>query len=117
MCHQGPQDEQDSRPGRRHQALKDVAIHVDIEHTYIGDLVVTVKTPRRRGVKLHDKAGGSTDNLRKTYDVVNTPGLAALIGTTQPGRGRSKSGIRRRRTRARSCASGLICRSDELGVW
>lgn len=67
------------------KALKDVQIHVDIEHTYIGDLVVKVKPPGAAAVTLHDKAGGTTDNLRTTYDVVNTPGLAALVGTVQQG--------------------------------
>jgi subtilisin-like proprotein convertase family protein len=67
------------------QALKEVEIHVDIEHTYIGDLVVTVKTPSGAAVTLHDKAGGTTNNLRKTYDAVNAPGLTALVGTTQTG--------------------------------
>ena len=68
------------------QALKEVKIHVDIEHTYIGDLVITVKAPSGAAVKLHDRAGGTTNNLRKTYDAVSTPGLATLVGTVQTGK-------------------------------
>lgn len=67
------------------RVLKEVEIHVDIEHTYIGDLVVKVKTPSGAAVILHNKAGGTTNNLRQTYDAVNAPGLAALIGTIQSG--------------------------------
>ena len=67
------------------RTLREVEIHVDIEHTYIGDLVITVKTPRGVAITLHNKAGGTTNNLRKTYDAVNAPGLAALVGTTQTG--------------------------------
>lgn len=67
------------------RALKEVRIHVDIEHTYIGDLVVRVKPPGAARITLHNKAGGTTNNLRKTYDAVSTPALAALVGTTQTG--------------------------------
>jgi subtilisin-like proprotein convertase family protein len=68
------------------RALKEVKIHVDIEHTYIGDLVITVKAPSGAAVKLHDRAGGTTNNLRKTYDAVSTPGLVTLVGTVQTGK-------------------------------
>ncbi len=67
------------------RAIKEVEIHVDIEHTYIGDLVVKVKPPNGGAITLHNRAGGTTNNLRKTYDEVNAPGLAALVGTTQTG--------------------------------
>jgi subtilisin-like proprotein convertase family protein len=65
--------------------LNDVKIHVDIEHTYVGDLVVVVRPAVGAAVTLHNKTGGSSDNLRKTYNVINTPGLAAFIGTIQNG--------------------------------
>ena len=65
--------------------LKDVKIHVDIEHTYIGDLVIKVKAADGTTATLHDKTGGTTNNLRETYDPVNIPGLAVLIGTIQTG--------------------------------
>jgi subtilisin-like proprotein convertase family protein len=67
------------------RTLKETRIHIDIEHTYIGDLVVSVRTPGGATITLHNKGGGTTNNLRKTYDEVNTPGLAALVGTTQTG--------------------------------
>ena len=63
--------------------LKSIKVTVDIEHTYIGDLIVSVKPPASVGVNpviLHNRQGGSTDNLKKTYDEVNAPNLAAFKG-------------------------------------
>ena len=61
---------------------------MDIEHTYIGDLVVRVKPPASTGVTpitLHNREGGPTDNIKKTYDEVNAPGLVALKGKSPQG--------------------------------
>jgi len=61
--------------------LKAIKVTVDIEHTYIGDLIVSVKPPASVGVNpviLHNRQGGSTDNLKKIYDEVNAPSLAVF---------------------------------------
>jgi subtilisin-like proprotein convertase family protein len=42
-------------------------IAVDISHTYISDLVVDLIAPSGRVYNLHNRAGGSSDNLVKTY--------------------------------------------------
>jgi subtilisin family serine protease len=63
--------------------LKDIKVSVDIEHTYIGDLIVSIRPPSATGVSpvvLHNREGGATDNIKKTYDSVSTPGLQALAG-------------------------------------
>lgn len=68
--------------------LKAVKVTVDIEHTYIGDLDVSIRPPTASGVGavgLHANTGGGTDNLRTTYDQVNTPALAALAGKRPQG--------------------------------
>lgn len=68
--------------------LKSLKVAVDIEHTYIGDLVVTLQAPAGSGIAaivLHDKAGGGTDNLVKTYDAANTPALAGVVGKSAAG--------------------------------
>jgi subtilisin family serine protease len=68
--------------------LKGLRVSVDIEHTYIGDLHVSIRPPASRGVGaivLHANTGGGTDNLRATYDQINTPGLAALVGKKPEG--------------------------------
>lgn len=45
-----------------------VKIHVNITHTYIGDLVITLMTPAGN-VVLHNREGGSASNIVKTYQV------------------------------------------------
>lgn len=69
-------------------ALKSIKVSVDIEHTYRGDLVVSIKPPAATGVSaivLHNREGGSFDNLKKTYDEVNAPGLVALKNKSPKG--------------------------------
>ena len=69
-------------------ALKSIKVGVDIEHTYIGDLVVTVNPPagmQSNAVILHNREGGAADNIKKTYDEVNAPGLAAFNGKSPAG--------------------------------
>ena len=56
--------------------IKSIAASVDIEHSYIGDLVVTLKGPGG-AVILHDRESGSKKNLKKSYKKA----LASLIGT------------------------------------
>jgi subtilisin family serine protease len=59
------------------------AVYVRLEHTYIGDLLVSVVPPPSSGlpkVVLHNRAGGSRDNLEMLYDPSNTPALAAYSG-------------------------------------
>lgn len=61
---------------------------VDIEHTYIGDLVVLLMPPPNSGiapVTLHNRAGGGTKNIKKTFDLINTPGLANVTGKNPQG--------------------------------
>jgi len=69
--------------------LAGVRVSVDIEHTYIGDLVVTVSPPAAMGVEpvvLHRRAEGRTVNLRRTYDAIVAPGLAAYAGKSPKGK-------------------------------
>lgn len=68
--------------------LKSIKVKVDIEHTYIGDLIVTVKAPTSMGVApvvLHDRQGGATDNIKQTYDEINAPNLTAFKGKSPQG--------------------------------
>lgn len=44
-------------------------VSVDISHTYIGDLRVQITAPNGKTVILHDRQGGTTDNLKQTYSV------------------------------------------------
>lgn len=63
--------------------VEKLVVSVRLEHTYIGDLLITVLPPTGRGlpkVVLHNRAGGSRDNLDQNYDPSNTPALAAYLG-------------------------------------
>ncbi|MCK4414142.1 MAG: proprotein convertase P-domain-containing protein [Candidatus Eisenbacteria sp.] len=44
-----------------------VQVFMDITHTYIGDLTVELTSPAGTRVMLHDRSGGSTDNLSGWY--------------------------------------------------
>jgi Zn-dependent metalloprotease len=52
------------------------AVEVHIVHTYIGDLVISLVAPDGTAYTLHNRAGGSTDNIDTTYSV-NLSGEAA----------------------------------------
>jgi subtilisin family serine protease len=70
-------------------AVQSLTVAVDIAHTYIGDLIVTLLPPTATGVTevtLHDRAGGPTRNLRRTFDPATTPALAAFSGKSCRGR-------------------------------
>jgi subtilisin family serine protease len=51
-------------------------VEIHIEHTWIGDLTVTVTTPAGTTLTLHDQSGGSTDDLHGVY-TYNGAGVAA----------------------------------------
>ncbi|MEA3438055.1 MAG: S8 family serine peptidase [Thermodesulfobacteriota bacterium] len=68
--------------------LKDIKVHIEIEHTYIGDLQVNLMPPVNSSeapVTLHDHAGRGDDNLFKTYDIDTTPDLSRLVGKNLQG--------------------------------
>jgi subtilisin-like proprotein convertase family protein len=72
----------DSKP------VQSLTVTVDVEHTYVGDLVVRLLAPGTTGVgpvTLHDRVGGSADNLKQAYTTANVPGLAAFTGTSPQG--------------------------------
>ena len=48
--------------------IGDVDIELDLLHTYIGDLIVEVTSPEGTIVRLHDRSGGSEDDLHRYYD-------------------------------------------------
>ncbi len=49
--------------------VRNVKVTVDIRHTYQGDLQVHLVTPGGKSRLLHNKTGGSSNNVRKTYEV------------------------------------------------
>lgn len=65
--------------------ISSIKVSVDISHTYIGDLVVTLTAPSGTAIILHDRIGGPADNIKQTFDLVSTPALTALIGQSLRG--------------------------------
>jgi subtilisin-like proprotein convertase family protein len=51
----------------------DVDVDIDITHTYIGDLIVDLTSPEGRTVRLHNRTGGTTNDLVTTYDDSTNP--------------------------------------------
>ena len=66
-------------------AIGSVEVSVDISHTYIGDLQVSLVPPSGGAIALHDRAGGSTRDLAKTYTAATTPALGTLAGKAAAG--------------------------------
>ena len=55
---------------------------VDIQHPYVGDLMVTLFAPSGKSVVLHNRQGGNQKNLKKTY---SNKDLEALVGESTKG--------------------------------
>jgi lysyl endopeptidase len=53
--------------------IGDVDVELDISHTYIGDLEVDVISPEGTVVRLHDRSGGSSEDIVATYDDEGSP--------------------------------------------
>jgi subtilisin-like proprotein convertase family protein len=58
-------------------AIERLQVLVSIGHTYVGDLKLTLAGPGGISKVLHDRAGGSSDNLRKMFDVPEAVGKQA----------------------------------------
>jgi subtilisin-like proprotein convertase family protein len=67
--------------------LADLKVQVDIRHSYIGDLAVHLLSPAagREDVTLHNRTGGHTRDLRRTYDALDVPELAGFAGKSAQG--------------------------------
>nr|VFK56647.1 MAG: M6 family metalloprotease domain-containing protein [Candidatus Kentron sp. TC] len=62
-----------------------VEVSVNITHTWIGDLRISLRSPGGTEVVLHDRTGKSVDNIIKTYTAATTPELANLSGQSISG--------------------------------
>ncbi|QNM84412.1 proprotein convertase P-domain-containing protein [Polaribacter pectinis] len=48
--------------------ISNVTIVVDIDHTYRGDLILTLRSPDNTTITLTDQNGGASDNLKVNFD-------------------------------------------------
>ena len=55
--------------GASGNASSQTQVYVNITHTWIGDLIVTLRAPDGSAYVLHNRTGGSTDNIDATYTV------------------------------------------------
>jgi len=62
-----------------------VEVSVDISHTWVGDLRVSLVSPAGTEVLLQGGSGGDADNLVKTFTPTNTLGLGAFAGQIATG--------------------------------
>jgi subtilisin-like proprotein convertase family protein len=60
--------------------IGDIAVSIDITHSWIGDLRVTLITPNETAIRLHDRAGGRADNLERTWQSQDFAPLRSLRG-------------------------------------
>ena len=57
--------------------VTDLKVHVEIMHPFVGDLQVSLISPSGKSIVLHNREGGSSDNLVKTYE---GEAVQAMIG-------------------------------------
>ncbi len=70
------------------QPIKALTVSVNLEHTYIGDLILTLQPPKVLGIapiKLHNREGGGMNHIKKTYDVAMVPELDQFSGQDPQG--------------------------------
>ncbi|MCP4601504.1 MAG: S8 family serine peptidase [Proteobacteria bacterium] len=58
-----------------------VQLSLEITHTYQGDLIVDLIGPDGTTVTVHNRTGGTRDNLFRAYTREDTPALSAFEGT------------------------------------
>ena len=75
------------------KVLKSIIVGVDIEHTYIGDLIIDLIPPVNSAlpaIRLHQQQGESTNYLKREYTLQTTTDFAQLIGQNPEGQWRLK---------------------------
>jgi immune inhibitor A len=59
---------------------KGLSVRLDITHPYVQDLRVELVGPAGERAILHERAGGSSQDIRRAFSSADTPALATLIG-------------------------------------
>jgi subtilisin-like proprotein convertase family protein len=65
--------------------ISDIAVSLDITHAWVGDLLVRMAAPSGTVITLHQRAGGGTPDLKRTFDVGTLPVLGGLLGQSLRG--------------------------------
>lgn len=53
--------------------IGDVQVDIDITHSYVGDLIVELQSPGGTTVRLHNRTGGSANDIVQRYDDAGNP--------------------------------------------
>ncbi len=61
--------------------ITDLSVNVEIIHSWISDLKVSLITPDGTEVVLHNHEGADGDDIKKTYSSATLPALATLVGS------------------------------------
>ncbi len=91
-----------------------VEISVDITHTWIADLRISLQSPDGTEVVLHDGGGGSADDVVKTYTASTLPALEALSGKPISGQWRLRVSDHARRDIGKLNHWRLVIRRAEM---
>lgn len=59
--------------------VREIAVNVEIKHTWRGDLRVILRTPGGEEVVLQERSGGSQDDLVRSYRSIDEPDLFAPV--------------------------------------
>ena len=65
--------------------LESIKININITHSYISDLRLTLISPLGTEVVLHEREGGSGNDIHRLFDIVSVPHLHHLVGETIEG--------------------------------
>ncbi len=60
--------------------IQDIEVDVDIHHTYVGDSMVTLRSPAGTSATLHRYRGAARRNLERTYTASDTRALRDFVG-------------------------------------
>ncbi|MBW2464561.1 MAG: proprotein convertase P-domain-containing protein [Deltaproteobacteria bacterium] len=66
-------------------SVQDLEVDVDIQHSYVGDLVVSLQSPAGRTAQLSRNRGGTRRTLVRTWRAADTSALQPIIGTAGTG--------------------------------
>jgi len=67
------------------QGIQEISVTVAIEHSFLGDLSLTLIAPDQTRVLLQSRTLSTRTQLEKTYTLANTPALATLLGKSGEG--------------------------------
>ncbi len=67
------------------RTIQNVEVDLDITHPWVGDLKIELKCPDGVVVTLHDRSGGSSDDIRRKFTSSEAPALSQLKGKASMG--------------------------------